>query len=126
MEARAGQSGGRGVARVDTDLGDLSAMESGEATPSFGALLRQHRLNRGLTQAALAERAGLSERAIQHLERGRGQPYHETAQRLADALALTPGQRAAFDVAAAPAPRHRRKRQPSELPGSETPPSGEA
>ncbi len=37
--------------------------ESGEPA-SFGALVRRHRLGAGLTQAALAERAGISVRAV--------------------------------------------------------------
>jgi len=36
---------------------------------TFGDLLRQHRLEAGLTQEALAERAGLSVHGIQKLER---------------------------------------------------------
>jgi transcriptional regulator with XRE-family HTH domain len=71
-----------------------------EAPPSFGALLRQHRLERALTQAALAERAELSERAIQHLERGLGQPHRETARRLAEALGLTGEEQGRFEAAA--------------------------
>jgi transcriptional regulator with XRE-family HTH domain len=75
--------------------------------PSFAGLLRERRLAAGLTQVALAERAGLSERGVQHLERGLGQPYPETARRLAAALGLTGEQRAGFEAAAAPAPRRR-------------------
>ena len=79
---------------------------AGEGQPgSFGALLRQHRLDAGLTQEALAERAGLSVRTVQHLERGLGQPYRETSRRLADVLALTAEPRTQFERAAAPAPR---------------------
>ena len=37
---------------------------------TFAALLRRHREAAGLTQEALAERAGLSTRAIAYLERG--------------------------------------------------------
>ena len=74
---------------------------------SFGELLRQHRLDAGLTQAALAERAGLSVRAVQHLEGSFGQPQRETTQRLAEALALTPERRAQFERAATPTPRRR-------------------
>jgi WD40 repeat protein/transcriptional regulator with XRE-family HTH domain len=71
----------------------------------FGSVLRARRLEAGLTQAALAERAGLSVRAIQHLEAGMGQPYPDTARRLADALALTVAARAPFEAAARPSPR---------------------
>jgi WD40 repeat protein/transcriptional regulator with XRE-family HTH domain/energy-coupling factor transporter ATP-binding protein EcfA2 len=60
-----------------------------------------------MTQAVLADRAGLSVRAIQHLEAGLGQPYRDTARRLADALVLTDGVRATFESAAAPTPRRR-------------------
>jgi class 3 adenylate cyclase/tetratricopeptide (TPR) repeat protein len=74
---------------------------------SFGALVRQHRLGAGLTQAALAERAGISVRAVQDLERSVGRPQRETARRLAEALALTAERRTQFDRAAAPAPRPR-------------------
>src|SRR5689334_13111441 len=43
-------------------------VDAGEPV-SFGELVRQYRLSAGLTQAALAERAGISLRAIQDLER---------------------------------------------------------
>src|SRR5262245_60655503 len=93
-----------------------------EALPaSFGALLRQHRLDAGLTQEALAERAGLSVRAVQHLERALGQPQRETTRRLADALALKGARRAELERAAAPAPR---RRQPPRSAAVETAPPG--
>lgn len=58
--------------------------------PSFGELLRQHRRVAGLSQEALAERAGLSVCAISDLERGeRRAPYSYTVQQLAVALGLT-------------------------------------
>ena len=81
---------------------------AGAAQPgSFGELLREHRLDAGLTQAVLAERAGLSVRAVQHLERSLGQPQRETTRRLVQALALTSEQLARFELAAAPSPRMR-------------------
>ena len=61
-----------------------------QSTTGFGTLLRQHRLAAGLTQEALAERAGLSVYGIQKLEAGTTHPYRDTAQRLALALELTP------------------------------------
>jgi class 3 adenylate cyclase/tetratricopeptide (TPR) repeat protein len=82
-------------------------MDSASERPSFGDLVRQHRLEARLTQASLAERAGISLRAIQDLERNVGRPQRETARRLAEALALTVERRAEFDRAAAPAPRSR-------------------
>src|SRR5829696_8159949 len=67
---------------------------------SFAALLRRHRVATGLSQEALAERAGLSVRAISDLERGaRRAPYRETVRLLADALALMPADRVALEAA---------------------------
>jgi predicted ATPase/transcriptional regulator with XRE-family HTH domain len=57
----------------------------------FGALLRQFRLDAGMTQQNLAERAKLSVEAISTLERGaRTRPQRETVDLLALALELTP------------------------------------
>ncbi|MDQ3854962.1 MAG: tetratricopeptide repeat protein [Chloroflexota bacterium] len=68
---------------------------TGTNTAVFGQLLRRHRLERSLSQEELAERAGLSVRAISDLERGiRRSPYSETVEMLARALELTPEQRA--------------------------------
>jgi non-specific serine/threonine protein kinase len=68
----------------------------GSAEPSsFGELLRQHRLAAGLTQEELAERAGLSARGVQDLERGlRRSPHPDTTRRLVEALGLDDAERA--------------------------------
>src|SRR5690348_18341508 len=56
----------------------------------FGAVLRDYRVAAGLTQEALAERAGLSPRGISDLERGaRTRPYLATVRRLGEALGLS-------------------------------------
>ncbi len=79
----------------------------------FGPLLRRFRIDAGLTQEQLAERARLSPRGLGYLEQGTRHPYPETLRRLADALALTPEQHAAFLDAAraahARAPRSQRQ-----------------
>jgi predicted ATPase/DNA-binding XRE family transcriptional regulator len=63
--------------------------------PHFGALLRQFRLDAGLTQQELAERAKLSAEAISLLERGaRTRPQRETVALLGRALELSPQRRA--------------------------------
>jgi class 3 adenylate cyclase/tetratricopeptide (TPR) repeat protein len=85
----------------------VKVMSEGGEPASFGVLVRQYRLDAGLTQAALAEKAGISLRAVQDLERSAGHPQRETARRLAEAFALTAERRAEFDLAAAPAPRSR-------------------
>jgi hypothetical protein len=52
-------------------------------------LLRGHRRAGKLTRGKLAERAGLSARGVQDLERGvRRSPHPETVRRLTDALGL--------------------------------------
>src|SRR5579884_1496991 len=64
---------------------------------SLGALLRQYRAAAGLTQEELAARSGLGVRTIAYLEAGRrGTPRSESLQLLADALSLTPDERAHF------------------------------
>ncbi len=72
---------------------------------SFGELLRQRRLAAGLTQEALAERAGISAKAISDLERDPDRtPRLDTIGLLADALGLGPGERAGLLAAARPQP----------------------
>ncbi|MGW7683787.1 NB-ARC domain-containing protein [Kribbella sp. NPDC054772] len=57
---------------------------------TLGDLLRTFRTRAGLTQAALAEKAGLSEQAISVLERGtRSRPRMDTIRSLTKALDLT-------------------------------------
>lgn len=63
----------------------------------FGDLLRRYRVAAGLTQAALAQRAGLSARGISDLERAlRRSPHPETVRRIGDALDLEREERAAL------------------------------
>ncbi|HVK28067.1 MAG TPA: helix-turn-helix domain-containing protein, partial [Nocardioides sp.] len=60
----------------------------------FGALLRDLRNDRSLTQEELAERAGLSVKAVSALERGeRRRPYPHTVRALAEALGLSEDER---------------------------------
>jgi predicted ATPase/transcriptional regulator with XRE-family HTH domain len=82
-------------------------MSTDPATPPFAVLLKERRLRAGLTQEALAERAGLSARNIQNLERGENRPLADTIARLAAALDLSLDDRARFAAAGTPPPRHR-------------------
>jgi non-specific serine/threonine protein kinase len=75
------------------------------ASPTFGELLRQHRLAAGLTQEALAEHAGLSEHGVQKLERGVTHPYRDTLNRLLGALKLSVDEQAQLRAAAGSVPR---------------------
>lgn len=66
---------------------------------TFGEHLRSLRAARGLTQAELAERAGISERAVSDIERGlRRRVYPSTALQLAAALGLQGEDQAAFQA----------------------------
>jgi predicted ATPase/transcriptional regulator with XRE-family HTH domain/predicted negative regulator of RcsB-dependent stress response len=79
---------------------------TGSVPRSFNDLLRRHRLDAGLTQEALAERAGLSVRGLSDLERGVNRaPYVATVVRLGDALNLSDAQRVELENAIS---RHRK------------------
>ncbi len=79
------------------------------ASPSpspFGTLLRRLRRERGLTQEALADRAGISVRGVSDVERGVIQvPRRDTLETLATALALSGEELRAFLAAAHRGPR---------------------
>jgi transcriptional regulator with XRE-family HTH domain len=63
----------------------------------FGELLRSHRRTAGLTLEDLAERSGLTARAVSDMERGRTtRPYPRSMRMLADALMLTGAARDEF------------------------------
>jgi predicted ATPase/DNA-binding XRE family transcriptional regulator len=70
---------------------------------TFGALLKRSRMEAGLTQEALAERANLSTRAVSDLERGLSRtPRYDTLDSLARAMNLEAAQRSALFAAARP------------------------
>jgi non-specific serine/threonine protein kinase len=85
-----------------------------EAGAAFGAALRRRRLAAGLTQEALAERAGLGARTVQALEQGENRPRRETLRRLAGALAPPEAQRDRLAAVAPTAPPPR----PAPWPGA--------
>ncbi|MFN8591103.1 MAG: tetratricopeptide repeat protein [Thermomicrobiales bacterium] len=65
----------------------------------FGVLLKSLRQRADLTQEELAEKAGLSARAVSDLERQCKQPYKTTAEMLANGLGLSGEDRIAFVAA---------------------------
>lgn len=68
---------------------------------AFADLLKRHRLAAGLTQEALADRAGVSAKAVSELERDRSRsPRLRTVRLLADALGAQDDARAALLAAA--------------------------
>ena len=89
-----------------------------EQEASFGALLRQYRVTAGLSQAALAERAGVSAHAISDLERGaRRTPYRYTVEQLVAALGLEREERARLEAAV----QRRRRPAPAASPTAARP-----
>ena len=84
-----------------------------EDPAAFGTLLRRYRLRAGWTQETLAERAGISTRAVSDLERGLNRtPHRDTLALLADALGLLDEEHRALESAAQPAPRRPRPDAP--------------
>jgi transcriptional regulator with XRE-family HTH domain len=74
---------------------------TGGGEESLGELLRRYRGARGMTQADLAERSGLSVQGVSMLERGvRRSPRSTTVEFLAEALRLDASERAALEAAA--------------------------
>lgn len=59
---------------------------------TLAARIRELREAAGMTQAGLAEAAGLTARAVEGLERGRGMPRLDTACALADAMGVDVGE----------------------------------
>jgi transcriptional regulator with XRE-family HTH domain len=69
-------------------------------TPSLAEQLRRYRIEAGLTQGELADKAGFSVRTVSAIERGISRaPYPETVRRLATPLDLSADIRATLDRA---------------------------
>lgn len=98
------------------------------STHAFATVLRQQRESAGLTQAELADRAGIGVRTVSNLERGiNSSPYPNTIRLLAEALELSEsgrnelltaaGRRTANAVGDAPAGGYLGARPPTALVG---------
>ena len=57
--------------------------------PDWCSALRAHREREGISRAALARRAGISEHAVKAFEFGRRRPKESTLTAIVDALGLT-------------------------------------
>ncbi len=89
-----------------------------EAHVAFGTLVRRYRIAVGLTQEELAERSGVSPRAISEIERGGASvPRRSTVELLADALELSPDERATL---VATLPSRKPATPPSSMPAAPT------
>jgi predicted ATPase/DNA-binding XRE family transcriptional regulator len=81
----------------------MSTSKPQASEEDFAALLKRRRTAAGLTQAELAEKAGLSERAISDWERRLKRPQRENVRMLMKALELSPADAAEFLAASTPA-----------------------
>lgn len=69
--------------------------------PDLGSLLKRFRMQAGLSQQMLADRALISPQAVSALERGsRKVPYRYTLDRIVEALGLSDEDRAEFELSA--------------------------
>jgi tetratricopeptide (TPR) repeat protein len=74
---------------------EQAVVDGAESGHGLGCLLRRYRCSAGMTQEELAERAGLSVRALSDMERGRTtRPFIRSVRLLADALQLSEPARA--------------------------------
>lgn len=97
-------------------------MSSPPEISQLGPLVKRFRLAAGLSQEELAERSGVSARAISDFERGlRSVPRLETVRMLADALALSDDDRSALLAASRPEVLSQRKETPLPSPPSAAP-----
>src|SRR5579859_3465065 len=98
---------GQGRSEPDSEHGVRHFGMTATDHTTFAARLRRLRLAAGLTQERLAERAGLSARAVSDLERDSTRtPRLETASLLAEALGLNTEDRARLLAAARPESTH--------------------
>lgn len=84
----------------------LSEPGRGAGATRVGALLREWRAARRLSQLDLALSAGVSTRHLSYVETGKAQPGRDTLARLADALDMPLRERNALLLAAGFAPAH--------------------
>ena len=68
----------------------MLTVAKGERDTTFGDRLRELRAAAELTQAALAEKAGIQVNSVARLERGAYQPSWDVVRKLAAALGVEP------------------------------------
>jgi HTH-type transcriptional regulator/antitoxin HipB len=75
-------------AEIMSAPGDGAAHEAARIRFELGEVVRQHREELGLTQAELADRAGLQQSSVARFEAGGTMPTIPMLERLAEALRL--------------------------------------
>lgn len=73
------------------DMGETPVEDGSIILAALGAAIREHRLQAGLTQAELAERAGIGRPHLNHIEGGRKNPTVVVLVHLASSLGVVPG-----------------------------------
>ena len=103
-----------------SNLRDPALQQVDEADlTSFGDLLQRYRLAAGISQEALAERAGVSMQTISAIERGvTRNPQRKTALELVTALRLPPEKHAHLTAALKSTPLHRGDNAPTAVSGA--------
>jgi DNA-binding XRE family transcriptional regulator len=78
---------GKGFGMEETSVEDGSVILA-----ALGAAIREHRVRAGLTQAQLAERAGIGRPHLNHIEGGSKNPTVVVLVHLAHTLGVAPGE----------------------------------
>ena len=73
---------------------------------SYGEVIRQHRLELGMTQRQVADQCGITDSALAHIEREMRLPSELVAGRIAKALALSEDDRKRFNAELKAARKH--------------------
>jgi transcriptional regulator with XRE-family HTH domain len=87
-------------------MASTPAFPSQGSAPTFGALLREWRTLRRLSQLELSLQSGVSARHLSYVETGKSQPSREMIERLSDTLQMPLRERNALLIAAGYAPTY--------------------
>jgi transcriptional regulator with XRE-family HTH domain len=87
-------------------MASTPAFSSRDSAATFGALLREWRTLRRLSQLELSLQSGVSARHLSYVETGKSQPSRDMIERLADTLQMPLRERNALLIAAGYAPRY--------------------
>lgn len=90
--------------------GNTNTARTERGSADAGALLREWRVSRRLSQLELSLETGVSSRHLSYVETGRSRPSREMVLRLADALGIPLRERNALLVACGHAPRYHETR----------------
>jgi transcriptional regulator with XRE-family HTH domain len=87
-------------------MASTPAFSSRASAPTFGALLREWRTLRRMSQLELSLQSGVSARHLSYVETGKSQPSRDMVERLADTLSMPLRERNTMLIAAGYAPSY--------------------